>query len=64
MNNPITLMIWLNVNGLYQSLRFSKNMLDVFFPMPQPAAEAIPSPTVTATGLGRGRCLGPADLRG
>jgi hypothetical protein len=64
MNNPITLMIWLNVNGLYQSLRFSKNMLDVFFPMPQPAAEARPRSTATEAGLGRGRCLGPADLRG
>ena len=64
MNNPITLMIWLNVNGLYQGLRFSKNMLDVFFPRPQPAAKATPRATAPVPGLGRGRCLGPADIRG
>jgi hypothetical protein len=64
MNNPVTLMIWLNVNGLYQSLRFSKTMMDAFFPRPRPAAEATPRSTATEAGLGRGRCLGPADLRG
>ncbi len=64
MNNPITLMIWLNVNGLYQSLRFSKNLLDVFSPRSQSTAEAALHPTATTTGLGRGRCLGPADIRG
>jgi len=64
MNNPITLMIWLNVNGLYQSLRFSKTILDAFFPRPRPAAAATPRVTATEAGLGRGRCLGPADLPG
>jgi len=64
MNNPITLMIWLNVNGLYQSLRFSKTMMDAFFPRPQPAANLAVPATASSAGLGRGRCVGPADIRG
>jgi len=64
MNNPITLMIWLNVNTLYQSLRLSKAITDAFFPRPQPATDLAVPATIDPKGLGRGRCLGPADLRG
>lgn len=64
MHNPISFMIWLNVNALYQSLRFSKTMMDAFFPRHQPVADATPSAIAPAAGLGRGRCLGPADIRG
>jgi len=64
MNNPITLIMWLNVNTLYQSLRFSKTMLDTFFPRALPTVDLAVPAAAASVRPGRGRCLGAADLRG
>ena len=65
MDNPIKLILWANVNAMYQYLQFSKNMLDVFFPIH--AASQRPAPVLARAAvpvkIKSGGCAGPADLR-
>ncbi|MGF1641705.1 MAG: hypothetical protein ACFCUO_12215 [Rhodospirillales bacterium] len=64
MNNPIIFALWINLNGLYQGLRFAKLIADFVFPRPQPAAATTLRLVAVEEARGRGRCVGPADLAG
>jgi hypothetical protein len=64
MDNPYKMIMWANVNAMYQYWQFSKNMLDVFFPVqvpqPKPAPVVASQPVPAKRRIG---CIGPADLR-